>query len=280
MQSANPLISLRDELRFFLDYYPMRMKYSALIAFQYRVGTFLWVIGLIIEPVIYLVIWTTVANEQGGSVGSYSANDFVAYYLVWTILRIMNIGLNPVSFEWRVKNGQWSQLLLKPIHPIHDDIAFLLGRKWFDLLILAPMLIVLGLIFNVSLSLTWWQIVAFVIACLLGFLLRTMWQWALGLTTFWIIRVSAIFDLYFALELLLSGRIVPLDLLPEWAQTAAFFLPYQWSFAFPIEVAIGRETAEQTIMGIGIQIVWLLIGSVLVRFMWRRGVRRYSAVGA
>lgn len=67
-------------------------------------------------------------------------------------------------------------------------------------------------------------------------------MWVLGLITFWTVRVAAIFDLYFAVELLLSGRVVPLDLLPDWARTVANWLPYQWAFGFPIEVMIGRLT--------------------------------------
>ena len=43
--------------------------------------------------------------------------------------------------------------------------------------------------------------------------------WALGLITFWTTRVSAIYEAYFLAELLLSGRLVPMQLVPHWAQT-------------------------------------------------------------
>ena len=57
--------------------------------------------------------------------------------------------------------------------------------------------------------------------------------------TFWTTRVSAIFELFIAAELLLSGRLVPLPLMPDWAQDIAAFLPFQWSFYFPIESLVG-----------------------------------------
>ena len=281
MEMNNRLHTLQDDIRFLVDFYPLRMKYAAIISFQYRLATFLWVVGLIIEPVIYLVIWTTVAQEQGGEIGSYTVSEFTAYYFVWTILRVVNIGLHPGVFEWRVRDGRWSHLLLlRPIHPIHDDIAFLSGQKTIDFIMLVPILIGLGFAFRPALNPAGWQIATFVVACLFGFLVRTIWQWALGLATFWVIRVQAIFDFYFAIELLLSGRIVPLDLLPEWAQNLANFFPYQWSFAFPIEVAIGRKTLDQTVSGLGLQVCWIAGGWVLVQFLWRKGVKRYSAVGA
>jgi len=274
------IADVQANLRMLYSFYTQKMRLAAMLVFQYRVGTFFWMIGLVIEPVIYLVVWTTVAREQGGAIGGFTLGDFVAYYWVWTIMRVMNIGMNPLVFEWRVKEGQWSPMLLRPIHPIHDDFAFLLGHKSLDLILLVPILTGLWFAFQPDLNPTWWQIGLFVVACLLGYFVRSIWQWALGLATFWFVRVRAIFDLYFAFELLLSGRIVPLDLLPDWAQTAANFLPYQWSFAFPIEVLIGRQSFNQSVAGIGWQLVWIIGGWFFVMFLWRRGVRKYSAVGA
>ena len=41
------------------------------------------------------------------------------------------------------------------------------------------------------------------------------------------------------LELLLSGRLVPLTLMPDWVADLAWFLPFRWTFYFPIEALVG-----------------------------------------
>ena len=38
--------------------------------------------------------------------------------------------------------------------------------------------------------------------------------------------------------------LVPLALLPVWAQHISDFLPFQWSFSFPIEALIGKHTVN------------------------------------
>jgi ABC-2 type transport system permease protein len=106
-----------------------------------------------------------------------------------------------------------------------------------------------------------------------------MFLWALGMISFWTTRVSAVYELFFALELLLSGRLVPMALLPEWARTLAGFLPFQWTFGFPIEALVGRLTPQQLFAGLGMQLLWIAIGWALVMLIWRAGVRQYSAVG-
>ncbi len=80
----------------------------------------------------------------------------------------------------------------------------------------------------------------FAVAIWGAYLIRTMLMTALGMITFWTTRVSAIFELFIAFELLLSGRLVPLELMPDWAEKLAYFLPFMWTFYFPIHGARRR----------------------------------------
>ena len=258
----------------------MQMRYATIIQAQYPLAAFLWLISLVVEPTIYLVVWSTIAREQGGTVGGFTAGSFAAYYIAWTAVRVMNISLTPWAFEGRVQRGQWSPMLVRPLHPFHQDLAFFIGMKVLDIARLIPIMALLIIAFRPELNPTWWQIVGFIIAIFTGFVMRFIWLWALGLITFWITRISAVFDLYFAIELLLSGRVVPIDLLPAWAQSISNWLPYQWSFGFPIELILGRLSVQETLFGFGMQAVWAVIGWLLLMILWRQGVKKYSAVGA
>jgi viologen exporter family transport system permease protein len=80
----------------------------------------------------------------------------------------------------------------------------------------------------------------------------------MGMITFWTTRVGAIFDLYHALELILSGRLVPMTLMPLWVQNVANFLPFQSMFFFPINALTGSPSPGDLITGLGIQILWFL----------------------
>jgi ABC-2 type transport system permease protein len=37
--------------------------------FQYRAATYMYLLGMVAEPVIYLVVWSTIADQSGGAVG-------------------------------------------------------------------------------------------------------------------------------------------------------------------------------------------------------------------
>ena len=57
---------LATEARAWIDLYATTMRIAIAEQFQYRVANYFYMIGMIAEPVVYLVVWTTVANQQGG----------------------------------------------------------------------------------------------------------------------------------------------------------------------------------------------------------------------
>jgi ABC-2 type transport system permease protein len=266
-------------LRSMADFYVTTMRTEIQSQFQYRAATYMYLLGMVAEPVIYLVVWSTIAAEQGGTVGGITPGEFAAYYIVWTLVRTMNIVFTPYGWEWRIREGQLSGQLLRPLHPIHYDIAGFAGGKIPWLVYYLPIAVVLTLIFHPTFDVRPAEIAVFLVAIWGAYLIRTFNQTALGLVCFWTTRVGALFSLYIVLELLLSGRLVPLSLMPEWAQVLAWLLPFRWTFYFPIEALVGDLSDAQLLGGLGMQLLWTLVGIGIFSLVWRRAIRRYSAVG-
>ncbi len=266
-------------MRRYLDFYLTSMKIALLTQFQYRAQNYFYMIGMIAEPVIYLVVWSTIANAQGGSVGGYTAGGFAAYYIIWTLVRNMNIVFTPYGWEDRLQHGQLSAELMRPMHPIHNDVAYFAGWKFVVILLWLPLAGVLALIFKPTLNPSWLQAVVFFAAIWGAYLIRTMLLSLLGMICFWTTRVGAVYELFFALELILSGRLVPMTLMPEWVQRIAYYLPFQWTFFFPINALVGNSTPADLFSGLLIQLIWILAGVIIVNIVWHFGVSRFSAVG-
>jgi ABC-2 type transport system permease protein len=55
--------------------------------------------------------------------------------------------------------------------------------------------------------------------------------------------------------------------------------PYPYLLHFPVGVYLGRVEGEALGRGLAMQAGWVVLGFVLLRVVWARGVRRYSAVG-
>ena len=262
----------------FLVLYWIRIQTCLATLAQYRASVVIWTLALVIEPVIYMVVWTLVARD-GGEIGGYSQGEFAAYYLTWILVRHFTVAIRPDTIEKRVGRGEFSPLLMQPIHPIHGDIADIIALKLFVLPTVVITLFALVFVFPPTFNLHWWSIPAFVITLLLAFPIRFLFTWLLGLVAFWTIWARSIYGVFTVAEIFLTGRLAPLALLPGWAQILASFLPFRWMLVFPVEVLIGKVTLEDVLIGIAIQVVALVLLALLLDIVWRKAVRRYAAVG-
>ena len=266
-------------MRHMLDYYLTTMKIAIQTEFQYRTAQYFYMIGMIAEPVIYLVVWSTVAQAQGGSVGGYTPAEFAAYYLVWTLVRNMNIVFTPYGWEQRIRSGWFSMDLLRPVHPLNNDVAFFAGMKVVMIILWIPLGLILSIFFKPDLHPEWYHMVGFFFAIWGAYLIRTMLLSLLGMITFFTTRVGAIYELFFAIELIFSGRLVPMSLMPPVVQQLANYMPFQWTFYFPINLVVAPLSVSEMLTGLGMQLLWIIIGFVAVKVMWKFSVRQFSAVG-
>lgn len=256
------------------------LKTTLALQFQYRVAMSIWMIGRLLEPVVFLVVWITVARARGGDVGGYSPGDFAAYYIVLMIVNQFTFTWVMHEFEFRIRSGALSAVLLKPIHPIHSDLADNIGYKVLTSVIIIPAAGFLYWLFDPVFDPNLTLFGLFIVSMVLAYLLRFLLEWSLALIAFWTTRNEAFNQMYFLLGLFLSGRIAPLDLLPGWLRVLADVLPFKWSIAFPVELVLGRLSPEEITHGLMTQGVWLVVGLVLHRLVWWRGVKKFSAVGA
>lgn len=276
---AAPARGRERAARSYLDFYRTTVRTQVQTQFQYRAAMYMYTLGMVAEPTIYLVVWTTIARTHGGSVDGVTAGAFAAYYIVWSLVRMMNIVFTPFGWEYRIREGQFSGWLVKPIHPIHYDLASFAGQKIPWLVLYLPIAVALSLVFHPALDPSALEAVVFVVAIWGAYVIRSMNSFALGMVTFWTTRVGAIFQVWFLAELLLSGRLLPLPLMPHWAQALAAWLPFKWTFYFPIEALVGSMSTASLLGGLGMQLLWTAIMGSVVFGAWRVAVRRYSAVG-
>lgn len=260
--------------------YQQHFKTMTAVHLQYRVAMIIWLIGLVIEPVVYLVVWTNVARASGGTVNGFTAADFAAYFIASMVVNHLTFTWHMWEYDYRIREGLLSPLLLRPLHPIHADFAENLSYKVITSLVMIPATIALILIFKPTFNLTPAHSLAFIPALTLAFSIQFLWGWALAMISFWTTRVNAIIRMYFLGKLFLAGQLAPIALLPVWVQNIATFSPYRWMLSFPVELLLGRANTADIWWGLLAQGFWTILGVVAVKLIWRAGVKQYAAFGA
>lgn len=270
----------RSGIRPLLDYYRNQYAIDLSLNIAYRGAAAIWVLSSIMQPLVSLVVWRTVAGSDGEA-GGITADEYTAYFIMVLIVSNLTFIWHMWEFEWRIRTGAFSPLLLRPIHPIHNDISENLSFKTLGLVGIIPASIILGVVFNADFGgTTPLDIIAFLPALLLAMALRFIVEWTLALAAFWLTKVSAINNLFDVLFLFLGGQFAPLDVMPGWIQTLALLSPFPWSIAFPVEVALGQRSGADILIGYGAQLGWIAVAGAVLALVWKRAVSTYSAVGS
>jgi len=248
---------------------------------QYRANLLMYLLYWLVSPVIYLAVWTSIAIAKG-NVNGYTANDFVTYYMTLLIVDQVTSNIIIHSFGYKIQDGTLSAELIRPIHPmltnaLVNNIAF----KGLTIMGLTPIWFILFFLFKPDFShVTWTGILLAIPAMVMGFFVGFLLSAAITSLAFWTTRIYSIHEFYFALILLFSGQFVPLTLMPKLIQDIAQYLPFQLLIYFPIQVILGKLSAQQIVQGYVIGFVWLVVSLFLFNWVWRKGVKRFSAVGA
>lgn len=261
--------------------YAQQFKTSLAMMLQYRASLVIWLIGHILEPVIFLVVWSAATRSSGGSVGGYGPGDFAAYFIILMLVNHVTYTWVMFEYEYAVRHGSLSFALLKPLHPIHSNIADNVSSKLITFPGMAVVAVILAAVFHpVFHPIPLWTIAVFVPALFLAFLVRFLVEWTLAQAAFWTTRVSAANQVYFVVALFLGGQLAPIAFLPAPVRIAAYILPFRWTVGFPVELLLGKLTPLQALTGLGAQAAWLGLSLLILRAVWRAGLKVYSAVGA
>jgi ABC-2 type transport system permease protein len=250
------------------------------LAAQYRLSMFLYVFFSVIRPAIFLAAWVAVASARGGSVGAYDVSDFAAYYIALTLVLHFTLAWNDHEFEFEIRYGRLSPKLLRPLHPLHYAVAENVTWKLFTAVALAPALIVIAITLDARFRTEPWHLVAFVPSLLVAAALGFFINWAVASVAFWTTRVRAVTTVMNRASFIFAGQIAPLSLMPGPLQYVAYALPFGYVLGVPAEILRGGVGPAEAVTLMAGQVIWLVIAYLVMRLMWRAGLRQYSAVGA
>jgi len=242
---------------------------------EYRAEIFLWALSGSL-PIILMGVWVEAA--QGGKF-QLGATDFARYFFsVFLVRQFTNVWVI-WEFEREVVEGKLSLRLLQPIDPVWHHVARHISEKITRL----PLVVLLiGLFFWLYPEAFWLPsisgllltIIATAIAFSLGFLI----QYTFSMFAFWTERASAIQQFWYLFYIFFSGLIAPLEVFPPVVREFVKWTPFPYFVHFPASLLIGLPV---NLLQAGIVICfWGIFFFTLNRWLWKRGLKQYSGMGA
>ncbi len=242
---------------------------------EYRAELLFWMLSGSL-PIILMGAWIEAAQ---GDRFSLDALQFARYFISVFFVRQFTLVWVVWEFEKEVVQGKLSLRLLQPLDPGWHHFTSHIAERFARL----PLVLVLLVLFFLLYPQAWWlpswsQVALSAIAIALAFVLRFLFQYTTAMLAFWTERASAIEELFFLFYLFLSGYIAPLEVFPEAVRQIAVWTPFPYMLHFPAAILVGLPVDWGR--GLAVIVAWSLLLFALNRWIWRRGLRQYSGMGA
>lgn len=230
---------------------------------------------------VVFILWGA-AFEGTTDIGGFDLRQTLTYFVTLLVLQFFISAFNEdYQISEEIRNGLINQFLLKPINYfLYRFSIFVAARLVSGGLIFLPLLVAMPFIHEyLTFPLDGWRFGIGIPALLLSAVIQFSIAYAFGMLTFWFLEIQGFVILSMAVESLLGGQIFPLDLLPDWLFRVSQFLPFYYQMYFPCAIFTGRIDLGTALEGIVIQLGWVLALLALNQLLWRRGLRRHTAVG-
>lgn len=245
---------------------------------NYRLASVLWIINGLIIPLVLLSVWLLIQQKQNLAL---SHNQLITYY----VASVLIIRLTQTWVAWSIseiiREGNLSNLLVKPINIWIPEVARDIALKGIRLIFLLPFLLLVAIYFKDSIHITASPstLVIFTVSLIVGYMINFLLQIIVGMLAFWLEHTDGAQTIYSLVRSLLSGELVPLALMPVTLSKSTSFLPFQYLVSFPAEVAMNLLSQEQIITNFIRASIWLIVLTFTCRWIIKRGMKQYTAIG-
>ena len=248
----------------------------------YRVNFLFRALFALIPLMAVISLWRAIYTGGATDVAGYSLAQMVSYYLVVTIVDALTaVNEDDWQIAADIKDGNISQFLLKPI----DYLAYRLclfgaGRLIYTLVAIVPVTLFIFylrqyFVLPIDVTALGWFLLSIVMTGLLQFFI----SYTMALLAFWVLEVSTFIFILFAFEYIAGGHLFPLNILPPALAEFLSYTPFPYLLFFPVSIYLNQVTGPALYRGLMIHAFWIGVAFLLAKWVWNRGIKKYSAVG-
>ncbi|MHC1683132.1 MAG: ABC transporter permease [Clostridiaceae bacterium] len=251
---------------------------------EYRFNFFTTFIFILAPLLVHICLWQAVygSGVTAEQMAGYSFEMMITYTIVGHLLDKFTCEVNlQLITSAEIREGLISRYLVKPISYFMYDVAILFSNRliYFITLIVPYSIVVFFsrkiFIFNYNPL----MIILFILSIFIAILISFMLNHLIGLATFWLKEVTSLYVFTQSTFAFLAGGYFALDLLPSKVYDLLMMSPFPYILYFPISIYMNKFSLSEILHYLIISIIWMIILFIMNIYVWRRGLKRYTADG-
>ena len=237
----------------------------------------------IVVTAVGLILFWLAAGSAAQKGALYNANTLAGYFLVASCLSAIHENRLAMNLSLGIRMGKLSAGLIRPYPFLLGQFAQVAAQSVVRLAVAIPIMVGLAFVVpnlrGVFMAATSETLGLFVMALILGLFIGWCTKAVIGLLAFDLTQTWGPELIYISLYAAASGIGYPPDLIQEPLATALPWLPVYYLIGFPSMILLGHVPIADVWVGLGRGAMVLASLAILMTVMWRRGMRRFEAIG-
>lgn len=251
---------------------------SLVYRFQFFTGIFILVVPFIIKNCLWKLAFI---SSTTGMINGYTYNEILVYNIFSMVFSYLNMTYIQYNIALEIKDGMLSRYLVKPIDHQLYWLSMLIGDKIINMVYVLLFISISGVLLGnkIGNSIMTYNILLTIIAVLFSVILNFLLYYVISLLAFWFLEISSFFAAVMFVISILSGEVIPINVMPIFIGKILMVLPFSYSVYFPVQIIMAEVTLHEILLKFVAQFIWIMLISIIGRLVWNRGIRKYSAVG-
>ncbi len=255
-------------------------KIGAKIALAYKFDFIVSIFTVPISIIVFYFLWKTIYAYSGLDViRGYTFEEMVNYFIMSMVIALLGWSNIERVVEYDVLYGEMVLRLLSPVTYLASLFYTEMGLKAMSLLVEATPIFLIGIVFFKAKVFSILNLILYAIAVLFSIGLVFLISFLIGLSSFWLKRISGISRSKKLFLSFLGGGFVPLTFFPKIFQQISEWLPFQYIRYVPINIYLGKYSTFLALEMIGRQIIWIILLYIIAKILWNRAIRKFCGVG-
>lgn len=257
----------------YLTYFRKSFKQSI----AYRATVWLQIVAAVVSVFVQVSVWKSLIGS--GSVDGITVGTMITYAIINAVM--LAFTLKPVNdVDARLRSGDISIDLLRPIQYPLLVLADQLGRAAFRLVFIAvPVVVISAVFFDFTLPPSAMSSMSFLLSIIFALLISYGIGYLIALLSFWFLTTFHFSWAIGGLITLFSGSFLPLWFFPDRWEMIARLLPFQYLGFVPAAVWLGQIEGNELVRTMILGILWSSFLILVAHILWNRATRQLVVQG-
>lgn len=261
-------------MKTYLSYFKLKF----ITGLQYRASALAGISTQIFFGLVYIFVYIAFYESNSGSI-PMPLDKLVSFlWLNQAFFALIYLWYKDKDIIKMIKTGNIAYELCRPQDVYMMWASKIMGERLSNAALrFLPVIIIACLLpkpYNLDLSITLPRLIIFLISFILSTFVMTFLILLYHIICLYTLDEKGIVNIFMVVSDILSGLSVPLPFFPNILQKIAYALPFRYVSDFPFQLYVGNISINNGLIGIGMQILWIIILVVIGMLLMNNALKK------